>query len=389
MPFLGGAVSFSRYHVAGGSPKRLEDKLLDKLREHVIGSQRTARSMGEDVGWIGGRHVLDREFDIEKNVILDCLHFGLRIDASRVPPDLLHAYVQQELDALREKHTGNGKGFGKLKQQAIDAAKRRAAQEVSQGRYHRMRQIPILWDTRSDMLYVGSTQPAVFEHLAPLFKETFDRRIERVSAGRLGYRWAEEAGIGRRLETMTPAKLVAHPSGNGHIAVYWTAQDDANRDFLGNEFMLWLWYSLAERSDTITLSDQTDAAVVIVKQLMLECPWAEFGKDVITSEGPAQLAESRRAIAAGKLPRKCGLIVSRQGDQYEFVLQAETLTVSSAKLPPIEGNGNPRAAIEERVEQVRHLADTVDLLFKAFLNERAATEWTDLRERMAAWLKAG
>jgi hypothetical protein len=391
MPFLGGPVSFSRYHVVGGSPKRLEDKLLEKLREHVIGSQRTARSTGEDVGWIGGRHVLDREFEIEKNVILDCLHFGLRIDASRIPPELMHAYVQQELDALREKHNGNGnaKGLGKLKQQAMDAAKRRAAQEVSQGRYHRARQVPILWDTQTDTLYVGSTQPAVFEHLAPLFKETFDRRLERVSAGRLGYRWAEDAGVSRRLESMTPAKLVAHPSGNGHIAVYWTAQDDANRDFLGNEFLLWLWYTLTERSDTITLSDQTDAAVIIVKQLTLECPWAEFGKDVITCEGPAQLAESRRAIAAGKLPRKCGLIVSRQGDQYEFVLQAETLSISSAKLPPVEGNGNPRAGIEERVEQIRHLADTVDLLFKTFLKERVAAEWTDVRERMAAWLRAG
>lgn len=389
MPFLGGPVSFSRYHVAGGSPKRLEDALLDKLRAHVIGSNRSARSTGEDVGWIGGRHVLDREFDIEKNVILDCLHFAMRIDGSRVPPELMHAYTSQELDALREKHGGNGKGLGKLRQQAVEAAKRRASQEISQGRYHRMKQVPMLWDTRSDMLYVGSTQPAVFEHLAPLFKETFDRRLERVSAGRLGYRWAEEMGVSRRLESMTPAKLVAHPSGNGHIAVYWTAQDESNRDYLGNEFLLWLWYTLAERTDTIGLSDQTDAAVIIVKQLTLECPWAEFGKDVITCEGPAQLAESRRAIAAGKLPRKCGLIVSRQGDQYEFVIQAETLGVSSAKLPPVEGSGNPRAAIEERIEQVRHLADTVDLLFKAFLKERVSMEWTELRETMASWLKAG
>ena len=37
-----------------------------------------------------------------------------------------------------------------------------------------------------------------------------------------------------------------------------------------------------------------------------------------------------------------GLIVSRQGEQYEFTLQAETFNISAAKLPRIEENGHGR-----------------------------------------------
>jgi len=388
MAFLSGTVSFSRFKVVGGAPKRLDEKLLDRIRADAIGTQRFMRADHEEVGWIGGRHLLDREFDVEKNVLLECLHFGMRIDASRIPPDLMRAYTEMELDALREKGgNGNARVFARLKKQAVDAARGRAEREIKDGRYRRLRQFPILLDSRNDVLYVAATQPAVLERLHPLFKETFHKRLEPMTAGFLGYEWAERKGVTRKLEDMRPSKFVKHPDGNGHIDVYWTAHDVASRDYLGNEFLLWLWYTLSEESDTIELADKTDASVIIVKQLTLECPWAETGKEVITCDGPTQLPESRRAIQAGKLPRKAGLIVSRQGEQYEFTLQAETLNISAAALPRIETNGNGLVRTEERVEQIRHLAETVDLLYYAFLQHRVSSEWQGKLDKLKAWLR--
>jgi len=388
MGFLGGSVSFSRFRVVGGSPKRLDDNLLDKFREHAIGKQRVMRSDREEIGWIGGRHLLDREFSVEKNVILECLHFGMRIDGSKVPPDLFRAYVQQELDSLKEKSgNGNGRMFAKLKKQAVEAAKNRAEQEIKEGRFRSQRQFPILWDTRNDVLFIAATQPAVIERLQRLFRETFDKRLEPMTAGQAGYQWAEGAGLSRRVESMRPARFVPHPDGNGHAEVYWSTKDPASRDYLGNEFLLWLWYVLAEESDTLRLADESEAAVVMVKHLTLECPWAQMGRAVLTADGPTRLAESRRAIAAGKLPRRVGLIVTRQEEQYEFALQAETLAVSSAVMPPVEENGHTR--IEERVEQVRHLSATIDLVYQAFLARRVSTEWAAELEKIAGWLKAG
>src|SRR5207247_760967 len=99
-------------------------------------------------------------------------------------------------------------------------------------RYRSLRQFPMLWDTRDDTLYVGATQPAVMERLAPLFRETFDRRLEPLSAGRLAYEWAEKSGITRKIESANVAKYIPHPSGNGHIEFYWTRNDPASRDYL-------------------------------------------------------------------------------------------------------------------------------------------------------------
>ena len=393
MAFLSGTVSFSRFHVVGGSPKRLDDNLLDKFRKNKIGAQRVMRADREEVGWIGGRHLLDRDFEIEKNVLLDCLHFGMRVDASRIPPDLLRAYVQQELDALRRD--GNGHRPARLKRQATEAAKARAEQEIKEGRYRRLKQSPVLWDTRSDVVYLGATTPATLERLYPLFKDTVSRKLEPMTAGFLGHAWARQQGISRSLENLKPAAFVDRENSNGHADVYWTAHDAASRDYLGNEFLLWLWFTLSEKTDTIELPDNTEAAVVMVNQLTLECPLAETGKEVITCDGPTQLPESRRAIQSGKLPRKAGLILSRQGEQYEFIFQAETFNISAAKLPRIEssgngngnGNGNGLVRAEERIEQIRHLSESVDLLFAAFLKRRLSSDWTGEFEAIRAWLR--
>ena len=71
--------------------------------------------------------------------------------------------------------------------------------------------------------------------------------------------------------------------------------------------------------------------------LNLRKHFLETGRDCLTNEGPTRLPEAFRALQAGKLPRKAGLIVVRHGQQYELTLSAESLSVSGANLPKIEG----------------------------------------------------
>jgi len=389
MPFLAGSVSFCRFQIVGGSPKRLDDALLDKLRGHVIGADKSAHVDGVEVGWIGGRHILDREFTDEKNVILDCLHFAMRMDVAKPPAEIMKAYFEQELAALREENTG-ARANARIRREATDAAKKRIAREVKDGRYLRMKQVPVLMDSRSDTLYVGATQSAIHERLYNLFKETFGKRLEPLTAGTAAYVTAERMGRLRALESMQPSIFVKRPDRDDINEVYWTSHDSSSRDYLGNEFLLWLWHHLVEENDTLALVDKTEVAVMIARQLTLECPWAQTGKETITADGPAHLPEARRAVQSGKLPRRAGLTLSRQSSQYELTLAPETLAVSGGVLPKPERNDeNPRAMIEERVEQVRHLAETVDLLFAVFLEKRLSSDWPTQLNRIVSWLRKG
>ncbi len=161
--------------------------------------------------------------------------------------------------------------------------------------------------------------------------------------------------------------------------------DENSRDFLGNEYLLWLWFMLDAESDTITLGDGSEAAVMLTRTLMLECPRGQTGRESITSDGPTRLPEARRAIQAGKLPRKVGLTIVRHDHQYELRLQAETLAVSGARLPAPEAT-EERARLEERIAQLRHLLETLDLLYDAFSEKRAGDQWSKELARMQKWL---
>ena len=98
--------------------------------------------------------------------------------------------------------------------------------------------------------------------------------------------------------------------------------------------MLWLWYVTDTISDTVKLSDESDATFMLARTLTLECPRGETGHETITHEGPTRLPEAKRAVRSGKLPRKVGLTLVRHSEQFELTLHAETLGVDSAKLPP-------------------------------------------------------
>jgi hypothetical protein len=379
MGFFSGRVACCRFRVTGRSLAAFHPEHVEKLANHAIGRQRIATADGSQVGWIAGDHILDVKFDLAKNIVHDTLQFALRIDEQRIPGDLLRAYTQVELEGL-SAHNPSGQPSARQRREARMLAKERLETEAKDGRYLRRKAIPILWDAPSGELIVASTAASALERLRPLFKESFDRNLEPLGAGRQAFAIAEPTGQTRGVDDARPTVFV--PSQDHSVA--WTP-DEGDRDFLGNEFLMWLWHHLENESDTFKLGDGSEVAVMLARTLVLECPRGQTGRESISSEGPAKLPEALRAIQAGKLPRKAGLTLVRHDHQYELTLHAETLAVTGARLPPPEADDD-RARQEERVSQLRNLLETLDLLYAAFLQRRLGDSWTKETLRMKKWL---
>src|SRR4051794_18480452 len=97
MSFLSGRLAFARFRVSGAPPRAFGADKLEKLQANAFGSQRLASADGVEVGWTAGDHILDAQFDLEKNVLGDALHFAFRVDTEKAPADLLQAYYALEL----------------------------------------------------------------------------------------------------------------------------------------------------------------------------------------------------------------------------------------------------------------------------------------------------
>ncbi len=382
MGFFAGRATFMRFRVDGPNPRMFGDEHLDRLRAYQAGRQRIASADGVEVGWAGGEHVLDTDFDLAKNIINDTLTFDLRIDVDKLPGDLLKAYTAVELRALA---ANNPSGFAssKQKREAKEAARDRLEQEAKDGRYRKRKCIPVLWDAKSNEVLFGATSLTQVDQLCNLFEHTFGQKLEMITAGRRAYQLADLRGQTRTVDDSAASAFVP---GVSPADVAWIA-DESSRDFLGNEYLLWLWFITDMDSDTVKVADGSDVTLMPARTLTLECPRGVTGHETIASEGPTRLPEARRAVQSGKLPRKMGLTLVRHDSQYELTVHAETLAVGAAKLPnPPEDVTEARAKLEERATQLRDLIETLDLLYDAFGQERFGPNWQTTLGRIQKWL---
>lgn len=382
MGFYNGRVSFLRFAVEGPPPGAFTGEHLERLEVFQAGRTRLASADGIEVGWTAGEHILDTEFEPAKNIINETLHCELRIDTDKVPGDLLKAYTTIELKALAAENP-TGRPTARQKREAKELAREKIEAEAKDGRYKKRKCIPVLWDALSNEILFGSTSVTQIDRLMSLFQQSFGVGLDPMTAGKRAFRLAELHQRTRLVDDSSPSAFVP---GNAADDVSWIA-DESSRDFLGNEFLLWLWYTLDRESDEIKLLDGSFASCMIARTLTLECPRGQTGHETISHEGPTRLPEALRAIQSGKLPRKCGLTVVRQSEQYEFALHAETLAVAGAKFPPVPDDvGDARARLDERAKQIRHFVETLDLLYDAFGQQRLGKAWAETLPKMQSWL---
>ena len=86
-----------------------------------------------------------------------------------------------------------------------------------------------------------------------------------MGAGERAYALAEARQQTRAVEDASPTLFVPHGST---ADVFWLP-DDTSRDYLGNEFLLWLWYQLEAESDTLALADGSEVTALLARSLVL------------------------------------------------------------------------------------------------------------------------
>lgn len=383
MGFLSGRVSFLRFKASGPAPRPFDETHLGKLDDRAAGRKRIASADGSEIGWTAGDHILDTGFVEEKNIINDTLQFGLRIDSDKWPKDLERAYYMTELTALARKNP-SGLPSARDKREAKEAARDRMEQDAKDGRYIDRKSIPVMWDRLSNEVLFGATAIGQVDRLCALFEQTFQKDLECVTAGPRAYHLAEVRGQTRQVDDSAPSAFLP---GVTPSDVAWIA-DESSRDFLGNEFLLWLCYYSEVESDTVKVMDGSEITFMLARSLTLECPRGVTGQAALTHESPSRLGEARYSVRSGKLPRKSGLTLVRLDQQYELSIEAETLAIGAAKLPATPDHvTTAQARNEDRVKQIRDLVETLDLLYDAFVLRRFGKQWESELSAMQKWLK--
>jgi hypothetical protein len=374
MSLFSGSATFTRLKVLGPQPTLFTEEHLDLLRKNALGMNtgilRASPKDGVGIGWGDGVHVLGRTFDFQKNVIGDMLYAQLVLEQNKLPAEKLKSYYETDLAALARD---NPSGFpsARNKREAKESARERLEDEAKDGRFIRRQAIDVAWDRETQEVLLASTSSNAVSRLRVLFGATFGFELQPLSSTVKAEDWPDE------LAKATPTQFL--PQSPDSVA--WVP---IHHDYLGNEFLLWLWYECEEESALVM-----GTTVFMSDVILLDCPRGVTGRETITHEGPTRLPEAFRAIQSGKLPRKAGLTVVRHGRQFQFTLNAESLAVSGAKLPKPEEEGlDARGLLDARADTLRDIRQVIDGLYAEFLFRRF-TRWEETSARITAWLNNG
>lgn len=154
-------------------------------------------------------------------------------------------------------------------------------------------------------------------------------------------------------------------------------------DFLGPEFLTWLWWRAAEEPG-FRHADGTEVFVHFDEHLEFRGERSAARRTVLRAGLPSGSTEARAALRSGKTLVAARLLLVRGEEERRVTLKAEDYDVSGLRLPPPEA-GNGRERLEASLEALERAQDDLDLCFETFLRVRCGPAWPAEVARIRAW----
>ncbi len=378
MGFTSGTVTFRRFFLAGDHPAEATTEWLEPIRLHAFGRNGVAGIDGVETGWIRPTHLFDVKFDdLESLRVGRFVHLAMRLDRTAPPAAIVKSYRLQEEAAALE---ASGREFLSKaeRRQAREAAEARAEEEARDGAFRRTAAFSALFDLGDGVCYLGNTSTKVAEKFMELVSDTFKLTLAPATPGELGLRLAEHARLAEAWDQVEPSYLCDPPQADVELDF------DPSRDYLGREFLLWLWHRSVDDDGEVAVTGGKRVQLAIHKSIQLACPWDVTGKTSVRRDDPAASPEARSGLAIGKFPTRLGLLLAANADEWPLTIDGKTGNISSAVLPASDEK-DKAAFLEERFMRLRELSGVLDGLYGEFVRRRLASTWSKDLDALSRW----
>lgn len=170
------------------------------------------------------------------------------------------------------------------------------------------------------------------------------------------------------------------------IAPVRLVDDRGGLDYLGPEFLTWLWWR-SEEEPRFTRPDGAEFFLHLDEHLEFRGERAASRRTTLRVGAPSASMEARAALRSGKLLVAARLLLARGEEEVAFTLRAEDLEVSGLRLPKVEGDKplSPRERLEAGLEAFEHFWEDLDVCFASFLDVRTSEGWDAELRRLRAW----
>ena len=170
----------------------------------------------------------------------------------------------------------------------------------------------------------------------------------------------------------------------------------AEKKFLGQEFLAWLWYKSEERGGSVFLPGTGDIQLVFEKHMLLESGAGESLEKLICRGLQTELQEARTGLRMGKKPEQARIYLAKGEYEWRLTLGATLFEYRNVSMPrtvsPNEEAADPyawEAKVLERIGMSEEALHTIDELFRMFLQIRTGSDWPQELGRLKNWIAKG
>jgi recombination associated protein RdgC len=167
----------------------------------------------------------------------------------------------------------------------------------------------------------------------------------------------------------------------------------AEKRFIGQEFLTWLWWKSEERGGVVALPGEGDIVVVFEKHMLLEYGEGDNNESLICRGLQTELQEARTGLVMGKKLEQARIQLTYNDYEWNFTMAAALMEFRNVKLPKTGGESgnenNPEereGMILERIFLFEELTRLVLDLFRLFLKIRVGDEWRDELVKIREWV---
>jgi len=355
MPFDKGTINLT--FLRANTP--IPDDFLERFNTKVAGKLDNVADKPQ-IGWVSGRHILERTINEDTSIFAGYVHMNLRISQRKIPSVLLKAECRkEELDYMLDKNVNF----------VPATVKRNIKKEIEEKRLMSMpptiNAIPFVMNPRDGIIFLSTSSRAK----VVLFQEFFEQTL-KVTASHMDFaNFAEQ--IGEKIEKFK--------------GISYSPKKSSSEELCARDFLTWLWYYSETREGEVKIKSN-------VYNILLEGPFtfasnSETEGSVETSikkGSPARSAEAKAALEVGKKLKKANITITRYKDVWKTSFNADTFIFSSLELP--EGEKlDPISAFDERMRLIYEFKEVFSQYLKIFFESLNSSNWKNIQKSILKW----
>ncbi len=149
--------------------------------------------------------------------------------------------------------------------------------------------------------------------------------------------------------------------------------------FIGDEFLTWLWFIIETDTPLLQRIDRELASLEIGSRMVLENRYRKDSDETITIKGEeANMDEGLLALKKGAMVAEVNLVYRSGDHEWRFNLKGESLNISSLKVPEtgkVETKEDIEGAVVEKAYLIEKVIFLISNLYRHFIKLRVSNAW--------------